>query len=186
MHIEASTTRLPAANDWQAKGSPKVLDPEVLGRSDEVTINLEEPGAEDALLAAGMALAKGVPTVLAAPERNHLPWFLRDADLSYPSRVIVVDTAPPVDAPAQSPPTPKVASASPKPVEHDTFIGCLMSGLSEEEYAEGRSHLTRIHETLRDELDSPDNFCEGIKVGSIDSFGSPKEALVTDLGSHQR
>lgn len=177
MQSQAITIRLPAVNDWQPKGTPKVLDPEVLSRSDQVTINLEKPGAEDALLAAGMALAKGVPTVLAAPDRSDLPWFLRDADLSYPSQVTVVDTSPPVDpAPVDQSPAP-----TPKEVEHDTFIGCLMSGLSKEQYAEGRSHLTQIHETLRDELDSPNNFCEGIKVGSIDSFGSPKEALVTDL-----
>ncbi len=122
-----------------------------------------------------MALAKQVPTVLAAPDRSHLPWFLRDADLSYPSQVTVVDTSPPDDSPAPS------QAPTPKPVTHDTFIGCLMSGLTKEQYAEGRAHLTRIHETLRDELDSPNNFCEGISVGSIDSFGSPKEALVTDM-----
>lgn len=167
--------QLPAVNDWRPRGTAKILDPEVLSRADQVTINLEKPGAEDALLAAGMALAKEVPTVLAAPDRDDLPWFLREADLSYPSRVTVVDTRPPEVTP-QSGPEPV-----PRQVRHDTFIGCLMSGLSEQQYAEGRSHLTKIHETLRDHLDSPNNFCEGIQVGSTDSFGSPREALVTDL-----
>ena len=34
---------------------------------------------------------------------------------------------------------------------------------------------------MKDKLASPNNFCEGINVGSSDSFGTPKEYLVTDL-----
>lgn len=161
-------------NDWVPTGARKSLDPETFELADKVTINLESPQAEDALLAAGMALAKGTPTTLTAPDRGHLPWFLRDADLSYPGQVTVVESG-----------TPKGHDGVPADNhgkrEHQTFIGCLMSGLSKEEYAEGRSHLMAIHETLSQDLDSNDNYCEGIKIGSNESFGTPKEALVIDL-----
>jgi uncharacterized protein (DUF1684 family) len=171
---------LPGRNDWLAAGAPRRLDPESLACSDYVAISLENPGAEDALLAAGMALAQGHPTVLAAPDRKHLPWFLREADLSYPSQVLVVEGE---QVAQQS----HLEALHGQPIEaaksYDTFIGCLMSGLSKEQYAEGRSHLLQVHETLGQKLDSPQNYCEGIAVGSTDTFGTPKESLVVDLAA---
>lgn len=172
---------LPAKNDWAVARGPRKLDAETIGQSDYVTVHLEKPAAEDALLAAGMALAKGRPTVLSAPERSHLPWFLQEADLAYPSRVLVVSGAP-----EQSAVAGLRAETPPEPAKKfDTFIGCLMSGLSKEQYAEGRSHLLALHETLGRELQSPSNYCEGIAVGSTDSFGSKKDSLIVDLDAVQ-
>lgn len=163
-------------NTWHALGVPKKATPKNIERADSVSITLEDPGAEDALVVAGMALAGGVETTLVAPDRSHLPWFLRNAELSYPGQVHIVESAPKEKADIE-PTNPKVYESQ----KHDTFIGCLMSGLSKEQYAEGRSHLLSIHETLKSELNSEDNFCEGINVGTNDSFGTPKEALVVDL-----
>ena len=181
----SSNLPLPQPNHWAAPSAarpsaPPSLTPESLAASDYVAISLENPGAEDALLAAGMALAQGRPTVLAAPERSHLPWFLREADLSYPSQVIVVEgkQGPPVDQVQALGAQPEAAAP-----HYDTFIGCLMSGLTKEQYAEGRDHLLEIHQQLGQQLDSPQNYCEGIAVGSTDSFGTPKESLVADLAA---
>src|SRR5262249_19509694 len=63
----------------------------------------------------------------------------------------------------------------------DTFIGCLMSGLSETQYQEGRSHLQAIDGVLREKLASQHNVCEGIQVASTTSFGTPRESLLADL-----
>ncbi|MCA9780634.1 MAG: hypothetical protein KC800_28115 [Candidatus Eremiobacteraeota bacterium] len=163
-------------NTWRTHGTQQELTPQTFERADSVTVSLQNPKAEDALLAAGMALAKNKPLTLQAPDRSHLPWFLQEADLSYPGTVTVVENAPQKEIDR----TP-VKDELRQPQEHDTFIGCLMSGLSKEQYAEGRSHLLAIHTTLKDKLASPNNFCEGINVGSSDSFGTPKESLVTDL-----
>jgi hypothetical protein len=164
------------SNSWVAKGASQKLDSKEIAQADKVCIRLNNPVAEDALLVAGMALAKGVETELTVPDRSHLPWFMRNAELSYPGQIHVTETAPkkPSD---QAPVDPEVY----KPQVHDTFIGCLMSGLTAEQYQDGRSHLLAIHQTLKSTSDSQDNYCEGIKVGSNDSFGTPKEALVVDI-----
>ncbi|MBT9587991.1 hypothetical protein IV102_31940 [bacterium] len=176
----APSISLPKRNEWLAAGAAHRLDPATMASSDYVAISLENPGAEDALLAAGMALAQGLPTVLAAPDRKHLPWFLREADLSYPSQVLVVEGQ---QAPQSSQVQALHAEPAPQGPQYDTFIGCLMSGLSKEQYAEGRNHLLQVHETLGQQLSSPQNFCEGIAVGSTDTFGTPKESLVADLAA---
>lgn len=175
MQIPHSSAASPA-NTWIAKGVPQKLDPENIAAADSVSISLENPKAENALLAAGMALAKDKPLTLEAPNRSHLPWFLQEADLSYPGKIHVVEYQP--DRPVDSTPVRPEARET---QSHDTFIGCLMSGLSKEQYAEGRSHLMEINDTLSQKLGSPDNYCEGIKVGSNDQFGTPKESLVVDL-----
>jgi hypothetical protein len=166
----------PDRNSWAAKGTAHKVDADTIGRADEVDIQLNRPGAEDALLVVGIALAKGVKMKLTAPDRTHLPWFLQDADLSYPGSVDVFETEPqkPAD---RSPVDPDVYKAQ----DYDTFIGCLMSGLSKKQYAEGRDHLLAIHQTLQQTSDSQDNYCEGINIGSNESFGTPKEALVIDM-----
>ena len=177
MQIQSSQPRLSLKpNTWKAEGAQQKLDPQVFEQADRVTVSLQNPQAEDALLAAGMALAKDKPLNLHAPDRSHLPWFLQEADLSYPGMVTVVESEPKKEIDR----TP-VKDGLRRPQDHDTFIGCLMSGLSKEQYAEGRSHLLAIHTTLKEKLASPDNFCEGINVGSSDSFGTPKESLVVDL-----
>lgn len=172
---------LPPKNTWSACGVPPRLDPGTIAQADFVTIHLDKPAAEDALLAAGMALAQGRPAVLAAPDRSHLPWFLQEADMTYPNRVLVVQTAPS----SQAMETLKAELPAPPSKTFNTFIGCLMSGLTKEQYADGRSHLMEIHETLGQKLDSPNNYCEGIAVGSTDAFGSKKESLRMDLDAVQ-
>lgn len=170
MNINA---QIPQRNQWMAAGAPnRQLTPQNLAQSDYVSLSLESPGAEDALLAAGMALAQGKPTVLSAPERSHLPWFLREADLSYPSQVTISQGQQPVQISAN--PTPIQAGDQ----KFDTFIGCLMSGLSKEQYAEGHTHLKQIDESLGGK-----NYCEGLAVKSSDSFGTPKESLIVDLAA---
>ena len=168
----------PAKNDWVAAGSKKSLDPQDFEQADYVAVRFDKPKAEDALIAAGMAMAKGKPTVLIAPARDHLPWFMTEADQTYPGQVFVVEGQEGVN-PEQF--------ANLKGVEidgsqgRDTFIGCLMSGLSKDQYAEGRSHLLAINETLVTRLGSENNYCEGIKVGSIGSFDKPRDSLRVDL-----
>lgn len=176
MQVSGNSSPKATPNTWSLKGAPQKLDPEAVAAADSVSISLESPKAEDALLVAGMALAKEKPITLEAPNRSHLPWFLQEADLSYPGKIQVVEYQPdkPVD---QKPVRPEAR----EPQSHDTFIGCLMSGLTKEQYAEGRSHLMEINDTLHHKLGSPDNYCEGIKVGSNDDFGTPKESLVVDL-----
>ncbi len=168
----------PLKNDWIATGSPKSLDPEDFAQADYVTVRLEQPRAEDALLAAGMAIAKGKPTVLMAPERKQLPWFLQQADLSYPGQIFVAEGN-------AAPGAEQLANLQGVEVKDerklDTFIGCLMSGLTEDQYAEGRSHLMAINDTLSEKLGRNNNYCEGISVGSVGTFGTPKESLVVDL-----
>ena len=169
MNINA---QIPQRNQWMAGNAPtRQLTPQNLAQSDYVSLSLENPGAEDALLAAGMALAQGKPTVLSAPDRKHLPWFLREADLSYPSQVTVTQAATPVQVQSN----PAIIESDQK---FDTFIGCLMSGLTKEQYAEGRGHLQQINGAL-----GGSNYCEGISVGSTDTFGTPKESLVADLAA---
>lgn len=168
----------PAKNDWVAAGSKKSLQPADFAEADKVAIRLEKPGAEDALLATGMALATGRPTVLIAPSRKDLPWFLREADLSYPGQVFVVEGK---EGATQAEVEGLKGVEIDGKRDYDTFIGCLMSGLSEEQYAEGRSHLLAINETLAGRLDSKNNYCEGISVGSVGTFGTPRESLLVDL-----
>lgn len=56
-----------------------------------------------------------------------------------------------------------------------------MSGLSESQYTEGRSHLMAIDEALRTQLGAKKTHCEGIMVASTNSFGTPKESLAMDV-----
>lgn len=165
------SAQIPQRNDWQAGGVARKLTPQNLARADYVSLSLENPGAEDSLLACGMALAQGKPTVLEASDRKHLPWFLREGDLSYPSMITITQGPAPVQVEAQPDP---ITSGG----HFDTFIGCLMSGLTKEQYAEGRGHLQQINGAL-----GGSNYCEGISVGSTDTFGTPKESLVADLAA---
>lgn len=170
MNIDA---KIPQRNQWMAPGAPtRQLTPANLAQSDYVSLSLESPGAEDALLAAGMALAQGKPTVLSAPERSHLPWFLREADLSYPSQVTITQAQDPVQVATN----PEAIQGSEQ--KFDTFIGCLMSGLTPEQYQEGHEHLKQIDQSLGGK-----NYCEGLAVKDPNSFGTPKQSLIIDLAA---
>jgi hypothetical protein len=168
----------PGKNDWLAVGSKKSLNPRDFEQADLVAVRFDSPTADDALIAAGMALAKGRPTALVAPTRNDLPWFMREADQTYPGQVFVAE--------GQEGVTPEqVADLRGVEIDgsqsRDTFIGCLMSGLTKEQYAEGRSHLMAINKALAEKLGSENNYCEGISVGSIGSFDKPRDSLRVDL-----
>jgi hypothetical protein len=166
------SVQIPQRNDWQAGGVARKLTPENLAQADYVSLALENPGAEDSLLACGMALAQGKPTVLEAPDRKHLPWFLREGDLSYPKMITITQGPAPVQVEAHPDPITNYGG------HFDTFIGCLMSGLTKEQYADGRGHLQQINGAL-----GGSNYCEGIAVGSTDTFGTPKESLIADLAA---
>lgn len=148
------------------------------------TMVLDKPGAEDALLAAGAALADGLPSLYAVPDRKSLPWFLREADQSFPGRVrIEAHPDPKVLARQASHPGAEVRPLDlPERAPIGTFLGCLMSGLSEEQYASGRQHLQAMDAALT-AGGSESNYCEGIMVASTASFGTPKESLRSDLAA---
>lgn len=159
------------------RGEGKGLDFKAIEDSTTFSMKLKGAQAEDALVACGAALAAGKPSLYSVESRKELPWFLREADLSYPGLVTIVDGQ---EAPAQTAPRES------GPVKtHDTFIGCLMSGLSKEQYAEGRSHLQQIDQALRTKLGSADNYCEGINVASTDTFDTPKDSLLGDMKAVQ-
>lgn len=154
------------------------LDVDAIKSSRLFAMKLDKPGAADALVAAGVALAAGVPSLYLAPTRKDLPWFLREADQSYPGQVAVLEGKEPLalaDTVATLAERPHQALPAPTR-QLDNFIGCLMSGLSEQQYTEGRSHLQAIDQAL-----GPNNYCEGIQVATTTSFGTPKESLCGDI-----
>lgn len=154
------------------------LDVEAIKSARIFSMKLDKPGAVDALVASGVALAAGVPSLYLAPSRRDLPWFLREADQSFPGQVAVLEGKEPLalaDTVALLAERPHQALPAPTR-QLDNFIGCLMSGLSEQQYAEGRSHLQAIDQAL-----GPNNYCEGIQVASTTTFGTPKESLTVDI-----
>lgn len=163
------------------------FEPEQLEDAETFTMALENAGAEDALLAAGAALAHGVPSLYLVRERQQLPWFLREAERSYPDLIKIwegeraqrVRSARLGDlAGLRRAPLP-MYGYHPEPVA--TFIGCMMTGLTPEEYDRGRSHLKRIDDSLRTSLGQEPNYCEGLNVESSNSFGQPRRSLPLDL-----
>ena len=161
------------------KGEGKGLDLQAIADTSVFSMKLKGARADDALMACGAALAAGKPSLYVVESRKELPWFLREADLSYPSQVSIVE--------GSAQPTPLSPGPSPdhSGLNHDTFIGCLMSGLSKEQYAEGRSHLQQIDQALRTRVGSPNNYCEGISVSTTDTFDTPKASLVQDIKAVQ-
>jgi hypothetical protein len=169
----------------------QTIDWKTISKSDQFSMRLKGAKADDALLAAGAALASGTPSVYLVENRKELPWFLREADQSYPGLVRIIEC--PEGALSEVIGTGKLTEAVTElkkvqlpncpmgPPSVDTFLGCLMSGLSEQEYAEGRGHLQVLNQTLKDQFSSPNNFCEGINVGSVATFGTPKDSLAVDL-----
>lgn len=143
-------------------------------------MHLDKPRAADALVAAGAALAQGVPSLYLVPDRSQLPWFLREADLVYPGQVAILEGPRPLGLEAAVHLLePRSHQGSEKRV--DTFIGCLMSGLTPEQYAEGQEHLRAIDRALGGEH----NFCEGLAVASTDSFDRPRDSLAMDMEALQ-
>lgn len=153
-----------------------------LRQAELLSLRLHQAGAEDALLAAGAALALGKPALYAVRDRKELPWFLQQADLAYPG---LVEILTPGGATGWSclqrlnpGPLPQLGVVD-QPV--DSFIGCLMSKLTPEEYAEGRQHLLAIRQALQRHTGFAQAYCEGINVKSSSSFDTPCRALQLDL-----
>lgn len=152
------------------------------------SMQLQGARAEDALLAAGAALVLGTPSIYVVEDRKQLPWFLREADVSFPHQVKVlapsqVESELPQAAVALRPEPPLLQGRLPGPA--DSFIGCLMSGLSEEQYQQGGSHLRAIAQSMKDHGGVESPFCEGIAVKSTNSFGTPAHSLLMDLEAVQ-
>ena len=184
------------ASAWICEGQDdaNLVDLESLKNTSGFAMRMGSPGADDALVAAGVALEAGRPSLYLVPDRKTLPWFLQEADLSYPGQVCIVEGKDPgavlnacgLSANPPDPskvPTPALFPEDPEAGGPDTFIGCIMSGLTPEQYAEGRSHLQAIDESLKVNFGSPRNFCEGIRVFAPGSFGTPQERLPADLAA---
>lgn len=185
LHLEAFISALSQKNAYVVDGSvgtPGALPLEALKTADLFSVCMQGPKADDSLVAAGVAIARGVPSLYVVPERKQLPWFLREADQTYPGTVKILEQ-PTVEQLRAEKQALFGARPAPPPTsgEPTTFIGCLMSGLSEAQYTEGRSHLMAIDEALRTQLGAKKTHCEGIMVASTNSFGTPKESLAMDV-----
>lgn len=188
-HQRALTQALSAKNAAVVDGKIQEsgqLDVDAIKKASRFSLVLDNPKADDTLLAAGIAIANGVPSLYVVPERKSLPWFLREADQTYPGTVHILEEPIPAAAKKAIKQGGEQlygtrAEAGPIGASVDTFIGCLMSGLTETQYAEGRSHLMAIDSALKDKLGASKNHCEGIMVASTNSFGTPKESLAMDV-----
>jgi len=187
-HVDAVSKALQqdrfTPNTWmQGTGAPRQgLDIPALRTCSGFTMRLQAPHAEDALVAAGVALSAGRPSIYLVSQRNDLPWFLREVDRSYPRQVAVVEAA---DAKSALDKLRLLEGQSNVPASEpqcDTLIGCIMSGLSDTQYAEARHHLQAIDEALV-RMGSKTNFCEGIRITAPTNFETPREALPRDLSA---
>lgn len=149
------------------------------------TMRVASPAADDALVAAGVALAFGRPSLYLVNERKDLPWFLREADLSYPGQVAIIEGADPLAALETHPPVlrPGLSSRDLREPNCEGFIGCIMSGLTDLQLAEGRAHLLAIDAALREHFGCRTRFCEGIRPRSDFGNDHPKDALVRDVAA---
>lgn len=149
------------------------------------TMRLASPAADDALVAAGVALAFGRPSIYLVNERKDLPWFLREADQSYPGQVAIIEGADPLAALEAHPPALRagLSSRDLREPKCEGFIGCIMSGLTDLQLAEGRAHLLAIEEALRRSFGCRTSFCEGIRPRAEFSNDHPKNALVRDVAA---
>jgi len=158
------------------------FDLDGLRQAELFSLHLSQARAEDALLAAGAALALGKPSLYAVRDRSELPWFLQQADLAYPGLVEVLtpggDSAWCCLQRLNPGPLPQLGVVT-QPV--DSFIGCLMSKLTAEEYAEGRQHLLAIRQSMQRHAGFSWPYCEGINVKSSSAFDTPQRALQLDL-----
>lgn len=155
-----------------------------LNRASRFAMGVESPLAEDAFVAAGYALGRGIPSIYVVNSRTQLPWFLREGEETYPGRVQIVAPSSWEAAGAHA-----MADLHAAPLERvkgervDTFLACLMSGLTDVQYAEGQEHLRAINRALESYRGDTHNFCEGLNVATVSSFGTPKESLANDLNA---
>jgi len=194
-HLATLISAVGTTNTYVVDGEvakPGKLDLDAIGHASFFSLLLDGAKADDALVAAGVAIAHGVPSLYIVPQNKQLPWFLREADQTYPGTVRIIeepigsslkktlrdDKNALFGAPKPQPSLPAAAS--------ETFIGCLMSGLSEAQYTEGRGHLQAIDQAMREKLGAAKTHCEGIMVASTTSFGSPKESLEMDVEAVRR
>ncbi|MBM3463397.1 MAG: hypothetical protein FJX76_14960 [Armatimonadetes bacterium] len=162
------------ACDGVRGGGP--LDVPALKGCGVFTMRLSKPSAEDAMVAAGVAMASGRRSVYLVDDVKELPWFLREADRALPGQVTIA-SVPPARLDTTPRPLPEVSGP---PLE--TFIGCLMSGLSEAQYQEGHAHLQAIDAALG----TGANYCEGLLVKSTSTFDAPADSLRLDLDAIRR
>lgn len=143
-----------------------------------LALQLDHPQAEDALLAAGAALALRKPSLYLVDARTQLPFFLREADQTRPGQVLIPPTfeATPHFAPCQETPIDLK-----RPV--DSFIGCLMSNLNNLEYGEARIHIQAIQDALIRVGGKPYPYCEALNVARPADFDRPQKALAQDLAA---
>ncbi len=179
-HIAAVTRALEhgsfALNTWMVNTQVgRRVDPALLRHCAGFTLRVLNPGAIDGLVASGIALAAGRPSIYLTPRRDELPWFLREADGAYPGQV-AVKTDNSVRGIVLHP-----RRVRPVPIAHDTFMGCLMTSLSKAQYAEARTHLAAISQALQTHCGSSRNFCEALRIKSSADFDPPSVALRHDV-----
>lgn len=146
-----------------------------------LTMELDNARAEDALLAAGAAMALGKPGAYVVSDRKQLPWFLQEADQAFPGLVAIVNDKAEVGKALQSLKAGPLPDSALIQQPLDSFIGCLMSKLTPEQYAEGRTHLEAIRDSMVNYRGHNAPYCEGILVKSTSSFDTPRHALQVDL-----
>jgi len=172
---------LTAAKAWAA-----------LPNAQHLVVRLQRPRADDALVLIGGALYHGVPTAFLIDQETDLPWFLREAEKSYPGQLFrFLRATAASDSANQAAAQFAVAQRKPQasaPTQFDTFLGCMMSGLTPEQYEENRSHLLAIDQGLK-ARGLLRTFCEAIAATTQAEFGTPAPHLVADIdalrASHQ-
>ena len=152
-----------------------------VSRCQWLAMQLDHPQADDGLLAAGAALALNKPSAYLVLGREHLPYFLRQADKVRPGQVIIPGPSD-RDIAFQTQPAP--LATLDKPV--DSFIGSLMSNLNNFEYGEARLHLSAIREAMVRVGGHKAPYCEALNVAKPADFDSPAKALAQDLAALQK
>ncbi|NDD26779.1 MAG: hypothetical protein EB084_00725 [Proteobacteria bacterium] len=174
---ETRYTRLQSPHHVQLDFAP-------FGYAEGFTMRLgPNTAAEDALVAAGVALATGCPSVYLVTSRKDLPWFLRDADQTYRGQVAILEGPDPLAALHGTLVSLKrgVSTTPRREPKTDAFIGCLMSHLDELRYAQSQAVLKRLTVALRDSLGERTSFCEGLKPRDDVGHDKPAEALLRDV-----
>ncbi|MFN8607789.1 MAG: hypothetical protein U0931_09665 [Vulcanimicrobiota bacterium] len=143
-----------------------------------LAVQLDHPQADDALLAAGAALALNKNSLYLVLERGQLPYFLRQADKVRQGQVLIPG---PNDTVTQFTPLKEASLTLDKP--NDSFIGSLMSNLNNFEYGEARLHLQAIREAMVRAGGNSAPYCEALNVAKAADFDSPAKALAQDLAA---
>jgi hypothetical protein len=160
----------------------------ISGASSMMVALPETSTADDALLAIGAALAGDVPTVFLVKDKKKMPWLLREADQVRPDKIAVVERGDGKDlqgriaraftdmAHAQRPDQGRHEGAV------DTFLGSVMSGLNETQYAQGRELLQVIDGALKAQ-GSLDNFSEALRIKDSSNYDTPADSLKLDVNA---